>query len=229
MRTRLPVLRCLLCSFLWPISAHAQSGGTWQTLAPMPSARQELATAVLNGKIYVMAGFAGTEGPTATVEVYNPNTNTWASAQSLPFANDHNNAAVAAGKLYSFGGISRRAFVYDPSNDSWSEVASMNFLHSGTAAVGVINEKIYVAGGGGTSSRALEMYDPGTNTWTVLASMAVGRDHCAGGVIEGKFYVVGGRGSSNASTALEVMIRKPAGGRGAPRCRPGAPASRPES
>ncbi|MDQ3314432.1 MAG: hypothetical protein M3505_07355 [Verrucomicrobiota bacterium] len=42
------------------VSAQAQTGGTWQLLAPMPTARQEFATAVLNGKIYV-AGL-GTEG-----------------------------------------------------------------------------------------------------------------------------------------------------------------------
>jgi N-acetylneuraminic acid mutarotase len=186
-------------------SGHA-GAGEWQTLAPMPSARQELSSAVLNGKIYVIAGFDSGGASTSTVEVYNPATNSWASAQSIPIANNHNNAAVAAGKLYTFGGVSNAAFVYDPALNTWSPVASMNFQHGGTAAVGVINNKIYVAGGngGGMQQRELEVYDPATNTWTNLAPMSVARNHTGGGVINGKLYVVGGRDSTNAPTALEV-------------------------
>jgi len=186
-------------------SGHA-GAGDWQTLAPMPFARQELATAVLNGKIYVIAGFDSGGASTNTVEVYNPATNSWASAQPIPIANNHNNAAVAAGKLYSFGGVSNAAFVYDPALDAWSPVASMNFQHGGTAAVGVINDKIYVAGGngGGMQQRELEVYDPVANTWTNRAPMSVPRNHTGGGVINGKLYVVGGRDSIDAPTALEV-------------------------
>jgi N-acetylneuraminic acid mutarotase len=180
--------------------------GSWLTLAPMPSARQELATAALNGKIYVIGGFENSVS-SDTVAVYDPVTNTWASAQAIPFPNDHNSAAVAAGKLYSFGGYSQAAFVYEPISNTWSAVAPMNSLHNATPAVGVINDKIYVAGGvnsAGMTTREVEVYDPGANTWTNLASMRVARNHVAGGVIDGKFYAVGGRGSADAPTALEV-------------------------
>ena len=196
-------LPCLFVSF----SSKAQSeGGSWQTLAPMPAARQELATAVLNGKIYVIAGYNAAGFSTNNVQVYNPATNIWSAAAPNPILNNHNSAAVAGGKLYSFGGLSNLAFVYNPVGDSWSAVASMHFPHGNTPAVGVVNEKIYVAGGttGTQSLRDLEAYDPVTNNWTLLASMNVARNHCAGAFIDGKFYVVGGRGSSSAATALEV-------------------------
>ena len=194
-------------SLLLSVSSYAQTGGgEWQTLAPMPSARQEISTAVLNGKIYVIAGFTSDGTSTDTVESYNPATNSWASAQPIPIQNNHNSAAVAAGKLYTFGGVSNSTFVYDPALDLWSPVASMNFQHGETAAVGVIDNKIYVAGGAGPGmqQRELEVYDPATNTWTNLAPMSVARNHTGGGVINGKFYVVGGRGSADAATALEV-------------------------
>jgi N-acetylneuraminic acid mutarotase len=180
--------------------------GEWQTLASMPSARQELSTAVLNGKIYVIAGFDSNGASTDTVDVYNPATNSWASAHPIPIQNNHNNAAVAAGKLYAFGGVSNAAFLYDPVLNAWSPVASMNFQHGGTAAVGVINDKIYVAGGagGGMQQTEVEVYDPVANTWTNLAPMSVPRNHTGGGVINGKLYVVGGRDSTDAATALEV-------------------------
>ncbi len=192
------------------LSARAamQTGnrGAWTTLAPVPSVRQEISTAVLDGKIYVIAGFNSSGGNTNTVDVYNPQTNTWSSAAPLPIATNHNAAAVAAGRLYAFGGTSNRTFVYNPQLNSWSDVAPMRFQHANTAAVGVINDKIYVAGGNGPNMNQteLEVYDPALNTWTQLPSMSVPRNHTGGGVINGKFYVVGGRPGDTAARALEV-------------------------
>jgi N-acetylneuraminic acid mutarotase len=83
--------------------------------------------------------------------------------------------------------------------------ASSHYVHSQTAAVGVINNKIYVAGGTNTpSQRELEVCDPVANTWTIRAPMSVPRNHTAGGVINGKFYVVGGRVLDSNTNALEV-------------------------
>lgn len=175
-------------------------------LTPMPSLRQEISAAVLNGRIYVLAGFNSSGNSLNTVEVYDPNTNAWTNAAPLPIANNHNAAAVVAGKLYAFGGVSNRTFVYNPQGNSWSEVAPMRFQHANTAAVGVFNDKIYVAGGNGPNMNQteLEVYDPAANTWTQLASMAVPRNHTGGAFINGKFYVVGGRPGNAAAAALET-------------------------
>jgi Kelch motif protein len=194
---------------LWsrvPLLAQSSGPGPWTTLAPMPLPRQEVSSAALDGKIYVIAGFNPGGGSTSDVQVYDPKTDSWTPAKPLPIVNNHNGAAVAAGRLYSFGGVSNRAFVYNPAADSWTEVAPMHFEHGNTAAVGVIDNRIYVAGGTGSgmTGNELEVYDPVANTWTVLASMAVPRDHCAGGAINGRFYVAAGRGSATAANALEV-------------------------
>jgi N-acetylneuraminic acid mutarotase len=195
----------LLLWIVFVSTGKTQEGGTWELRAPMPVLRQELATGVLDGKVYVLGGYDENRSSTATVEVYNPTTNTWTSAHPLPFPVNHNAAAVAGGKLYSFGAGAGQAFVYNPSNNSWVARASSHYVHSRTAAVGVIDNKIYVAGGGDTpSQRELEVYDPVANTWTVKAPMSVPRNHCAGGVIDGKFYVVGGRVGLGSTNALEV-------------------------
>ncbi|MGE0132277.1 MAG: kelch repeat-containing protein [Blastocatellales bacterium] len=197
-----------LALFAVAVRAALQTGnrGAWTTLAPVPSVRQEISTAVLDGKIYVIAGFNSSGGNTSTVDVYDPQTNTWSSAAPLPIATNHNAAAVAAGKLYAFGGTSNRTFVYNPQPNSWSDVAPMRFQHANTAAVSVINDKIYVAGGNGPNMNQteLEVYDPALNTWTQLAPMSVPRNHTAGGAINGKFYVVGGRPGATAASALEA-------------------------
>jgi len=190
---------------LFASTGRTQDGGTWETRAPMPVRRQEVATAALNGKVYVIGGYDENPRSTATVEVYNPATDTWAFARPLPIAVNHNAAAVAAGRLYSFGAGAGETFVYDVNGNSWSSRASSHYVHARTAAVGVINDKIYVAGGTGTpSERELEVYDPVANAWTVKAPMSVPRNHCAGGVINGKFYVAGGRMADASTDALEV-------------------------
>jgi N-acetylneuraminic acid mutarotase len=186
-------------------TGRTQNSGTWETRAPMPFSRQELATAVLSGKLYVIGGYDAVRASTNTVQVYNPTTNTWTLAHPLPFPVNHNAAAVAGGNLYSFGAGAGQVFVYNPNNNSWVVRASSHYVHSRTAAVGVINDKIYVAGGMDTpSQRELEVYDPVANTWTIKPPMGVPRNHTAGGVIDGKFYVVGGREVSNNTNALEV-------------------------
>lgn len=137
-------------------------GGEWEPIAPIPTARQEVSTAVLNGKVYVIGGYDENLNSTATVEVYNSATNSWSTARPLPLATNHNSAAAVGGKIYAFGGGGNRTFACDPASDEWLTVAPTKFQHGGTAAVGVIGDKIYVAGGvsGTTSLTALEVYDP---------------------------------------------------------------------
>jgi len=101
MKKTFRILTLLFC-LTFVSGAAAQVGGIWQTLARMPTARQELATAVLNGKIYAIGGYDSSGTPTNIVEVYDPATNTWTSAHPIPRALHHNCAAVAAGKLFSF-------------------------------------------------------------------------------------------------------------------------------
>lgn len=189
------------------IAAPAQGqSGAWQPLADFPGGTQELATAVLDGKIYAIGGLEGQGNPSPRVYVYNPFTNIWAQAAPLPFGNDHHAAAVADGKLYVFGGVSPDTYVYDPVGNTWKFVARMQSAHNGTPAAAVIDGKIYCAGGssGATSVNVLEVFDPQTNTWTRRQPMSIARNHCAGAAIDGKFYVAAGRGSSNAGSALEV-------------------------
>jgi len=184
--------------------------GAWQTLAPMPTKRQEVSTGVLNGKIYVIAGFDENGASTSVVDVYDPVMNTWSSAAPLPIATNHNAAAVAAGKLYAFGGTSNRCFTYNQPANTWSDVAAMKYQHGNTPAVAVIDDRIYVAGGDGPgmNQTEVEVYDPATNTWADLARMNVPRNHTAGAVINGKFYVAGGRPGDTAANALEVYDPK---------------------
>src|ERR1044071_7973508 len=73
-----PLFAGAMISFLLAVGSSGQTGdGEWTHLEYMPSERQELASAVLGGKIYTIAGYTGTDftvHSTATVDVYNPAT-----------------------------------------------------------------------------------------------------------------------------------------------------------
>jgi N-acetylneuraminic acid mutarotase len=158
----------------------------------MPEARQELAAAELDGRIYAVGGLVGRANAT---DVYDPATNRWTTVADLPAGTDHAWAISSGGRVYVGGGTSNRVFSYDPVTGAWTEVAPSAFVHGGTPAAGVLGGRIYVAGGagGGMAGNEVEVYDPSANRWTTLAPMSCARNHTAGGVIGGKLYVAGGR------------------------------------
>src|SRR2546428_12456830 len=80
------------------------SPGTWTPLAPMPTARQEVAAAALEGRIFVIGGFGANAEAVATVEVYDPVTDRWEGRMPLPAPTHHPAAAVAGGRPLLAGG-----------------------------------------------------------------------------------------------------------------------------
>ncbi len=174
-------------------SGIAFADGAWISLAPMPDARQEVAVAEVNGKIYVVGGLPRTN----LVQEYDPANNNWRLVAPLPVAVDHAAAVGLGGKLYVMGGNTGAGqtdalYEYDPARDQWVQRAAMPTARSALAAV-VIAGKIYAVGGSGATQRELEVYDPAADAWTRLAPMPTGRNHIAAGAIKGKLYVAGGR------------------------------------
>ena len=106
---------------------------SWTMGADMPTARY-LATAVaVDGKIYVMGGrtlsATGSGGPVSANEVYDPSTDSWSTATSMPAPIRGHAACAYGGKIYVFGGntgsYQTTVLIYDPSTDSWSTGTSM--------------------------------------------------------------------------------------------------------
>jgi len=184
--------------------------GTWETKAPMPVARITGAGGVINGKFYVVEGYLAGVGPTTSLHVYDPGTDTWdttkASALGPPRANAA--AAVIGSKLYvaggcinqycNSGGTTNILEEYDSVTDTWTFKAPMPTPRN-TAAAAAIDGKLYVVGGSPeyTALATLEVYDPATDTWdTTKAPMPTARHEMGAAAIGGKLYVVGGAGSS---------------------------------
>src|SRR5262252_4337037 len=97
---------------------------SWKPLAPMPTKRGAAGAAVVNGKIYVTGGVASLPGVTengvhpsrphavlATVEEYDPATNTWRERRPMLVPRNHHAVAAVGDKLYAIGGRVGAAFI----------------------------------------------------------------------------------------------------------------------
>ena len=108
--------------------ALAELPGHWQSRAPMPSARTEVAAVELGGKIYVLGGY---EKGGNLVEEYDPVSDRWRARAPLPKPLHHIGAAALNGKIYviggyvSGGGSMDSVYEYDPAQDRWNTKAPM--------------------------------------------------------------------------------------------------------
>ena len=90
--------------------------------------------------------------------------------------------------------------------DEWSVLSAMPSRRD-HAVAGVINGKLYIAGGedsGNNYTSTLYEYDPAIDTWATKTSMPTMRGWAVAGVIDGKLYVAGGTNSTEPLSKLEV-------------------------
>jgi N-acetylneuraminic acid mutarotase len=217
----------LILGALAPLSAvpgqDVPLPGTWTTLAPAPTKRTEVTAAALDGKIYVLGGFAepslgNLPGMTITdrVEVYDPATNAWTTRAPLPAGLHHAATAVAGNRLYVIGGYTRSflalwhpvatVYMYDPGKDAWTERSPMP-TPRGALAVAESGGKFYAIGGyDGSRNRAeVEVYDPAGDTWTAAAPLPTPRDHLAAATVGGTIYAIGGRVNQSYARNLPTV------------------------
>jgi N-acetylneuraminic acid mutarotase len=157
------------------ISDHfvlADLSSAWERAAPLPTARNSAAAAVLRGNWHVVGGRTVAGGNTPVHEVYDPKEDRWRSAAPMPQGQAGLGAAALGGKLYAFGGeyfnngggVYPESWQYDPDTDSWRAIADMPHPRHGLGAVAV-SDSIYVIGGaleaGGSQTSALvEVFTP---------------------------------------------------------------------
>lgn len=138
----------------------------WHRAAPLPTARNSAAGAVLNGQLHVVGGRTVGGGNLAVHEVYDPAADRWASAAPMPQAQGGLAAAALAGRLYAFGGeyfddgggVYPEVWVYDPDGDGWARGPDMPTPRHGLGAVALGDAIVTLggasaAGGNGTSDR----------------------------------------------------------------------------
>jgi uncharacterized protein (TIGR03437 family) len=186
--------RVILCVAL---AAEAWGQGLWERRASYPLAATEVSAAAIGGKVYALCGLTE-QGNTNALFIYDPASDRWTPGAPIPTAGaDHCNVAAAGGKLYLVGGLGSvggETFEYDPATDRWQSVGRMS-TPRGASGVGVVGNRIYVAGGlaDGRSVATLEVFDTTTRQWTRLPDMPTPRDHLTAQAVGGKLYALSGR------------------------------------
>jgi len=174
-------------------------GARWSKAAPFPEPDEELYGMTVNGKMYVLGGFGTARGKNYE---YDPASDKWTKKAAMPRPAHHQSMVEYQGKIYVFGGFVApmsgpqggwepidNAWVYDPANDSWRNLAPMP-IKRGSAAANIVNGKVYVMGGATTPEGSKDIaisnattannlvrndvYDIASNTWSSGAPMRIG-------------------------------------------------------
>ena len=193
------------------LEAYDPVTDTWTTKASMPTARTVLGTAVVNGILYAIGGQgcpAGTPPPCsyalATVEAYDPATDSWTTKSPMPTARWGLGVGVVDGIIYAVGGTPTENVhglntveAYDPASDTWTTRRPLPVANWGMAVAGG-NGIVYVAGGNVYDPAAnylntvnkLFLYDPLTDSWRVGAEMPAPLQYPYSTVLNGLVYVL---------------------------------------
>ena len=146
--------------------------GSWEAVAPLPTARNSAAAAVLGDAWHVVGGRTVAGGNTDVHEVYDAAEDRWRAAAPMPQGQAGLAAASVNGTLYAFGGeyfnngggVYPEAWAYDPAADAWSSIPDMPHPRHGLGAV-TLGGEIYVIGGalqagGNQTSPRVEIFTP---------------------------------------------------------------------
>jgi N-acetylneuraminic acid mutarotase len=199
------------------VEAYDRTTNTWTTKAPMPTARADLAVGVVNNVLYAIGGIntrsssPPSYGGLATVEAYDPATDTWVTKAPMPTARHLLTVGVVNNVIFAIGGggeymslpmAMTTVEAYDPATDTWVTKAPMPRAHFMGLASDVVDNVVYVVAGDST----VLAYDPASDTWATKASepgvtlmpplscarATVPRQYPSVGVVNNVLYVVGG-------------------------------------
>ena len=170
---------------LTSVDVYDPATNTWSVASPMREGRQLFAAAFgPDGKLYAFGGYghAGVveEEPgeslasfdargaemermgrqaLASVEAYDPETDTWQRRTPMPVGLEGMRAALSAdGRIYVVGGTrsysnpepQREVYIYDPGIDSWTEGPRLHTARQGHTLVSTPEGRIYAVGGTNT-------------------------------------------------------------------------------
>ena len=198
--------------------AAASSAGAgplqWDTHAPLPLARTEVAAAVVGNEIVVVGGFTIDGGASRRADAYSPGRDAWRRLPDLPIGVHHAMAVGAAGKVYVLGGYTatgatlRAAFVLE--NGAWRPLPRMPFPRV-AAGAGLAGRRIVVAGGVGESRRLARnalVFDLRARRWS-SAPGPTPREHLGVTSFAGTVYAIAGRTSGLDTNLLHFESWRP--------------------
>lgn len=194
----------------------------WIQKASMPTARGFFGIAELGGKVYVAGGLVVTGGNsavTAAVEIYDPGSDTWSTAPSLPTPRWGLALVAVSGRLVAAGGstsgsapmgVTTVTEVYDPTTNRWTTAAPLPAPRIWAAAVALGSEAQVWGGsadGSSTAAGTRWSYDMAANQWTEVSPMPLPRSNFGVAVVGDTVYLTGGWRNLANTTAYRATSR----------------------
>jgi Kelch motif/Galactose oxidase, central domain len=170
------------------VNRYDPVSNTWTPLAPMPTGAA-MGTAVYyppTNKIYVFGGAEFDSGTNYDLtQIYDIASNTWSAGATMPDVRSFSAGGYssATGRIYIVSGYNTgfvdsaqpNTWAYDPVANSWTDLTgTVPFPHpAGGFAFGVINNKLYIAGGRDANNVNINLtweFDPAGPTYTPKAN-----------------------------------------------------------
>ncbi|HZV80310.1 MAG TPA: kelch repeat-containing protein [Candidatus Binatus sp.] len=194
---------------IYNIANNSWSKGT------APPLNQYGPAVALNGKIYVIGGVTGPK-ITGNVIAYDPATDKWSNAASLPSPHGAAAAAVLGGKIHLVGGRAYQGatlvdvndhLVYDPAANAWSKSTPMPTSRDSLSLVADPSSgRLFAIGGFNEQTRnpsgKNEIYSSSTHTWTEGARLPTPRFASGSALVNGVIFILGG----STTTAMYANV-----------------------
>ncbi|ETL90099.1 hypothetical protein L917_11090 [Phytophthora nicotianae] len=157
--------------------------GEWYPAAPMATRRSYSGVVVSSdNKIFVMGGTSSSSHHHKSMEMYDPESNTWTSMPSMKDPRSYLGATVVGDFIYAVGGFNGQAHLssverFDVHTQQWESMPPLSTGRSGLAVV-ALNGLVYAIGGydGRKHLKSVEVFDPQLNQWSTVASMRHARN-----------------------------------------------------
>src|SRR5262249_9267552 len=196
------------------------AANVWAPMLNMPQAAIMGCAAYYptTNKIYVFGGEDAALGTNYNItRIYDIATNTWTTGANMPDVRSFAACGYvpATGKIYLISGYNTgqvtsaqpNTWSYDPVANTWTDLtATLPFPHpAGGFAFGVINNKLYIAGGRDAANAVIDLtweFDPVAGTYTAKTPETGFQNNVPGsGAAGGLLWVFGGGNPFSAAAA----------------------------
>ncbi|XP_049312326.1 kelch-like protein 28 isoform X9 [Bactrocera dorsalis] len=149
------------------VERYTTSDG-WEFVSSLIVGRFDVSAVTFNGKIYTLGGYDTVFNNLKSVECYNPDLNTWTFCADMTECHYYPGTAAHNGHIYVVGDCFRSRAVerYDPQQDTWSKICSLEVGFGCKACVSLDN-KLWTIGGTSKSGdkSCVSVYDEENDRW----------------------------------------------------------------
>lgn len=159
----------------------------------LPSARssQGFQNAAIGKYIYIVGGVAPLNAQSDILR-FNTETGKTETVYNLGFSWTAGSVCAVEDKLYCFGGNTKRAFVFDTTNNTLTDLATFPDNYYYFCSASYYNGNIYICGGqsGQYTYQYIRVYNISANTYSAFNGVALKVPSVV--ALNGKLYIIGG-------------------------------------